>query len=104
MPTTPLAACSERTYISPDTEPRPTMDQIGESEVRMHLPRALDSVPRGETLTITRHGKPIARPVPIPHDRDRARKAAARILKRREHLARVPLEDLMATIREGHFY
>ena len=36
------------------------MDQIGASEAKRHLPRLLDHVARGESLTITRHGKPVA--------------------------------------------
>ena len=55
-----------------------------------------------ESLTITRHGKPVARLVPAAGDGDRAREAAARIVERRKHLKRVPLTDLMATIHEGH--
>ena len=78
------------------------MDQIGAYEAKTHLPRLLDRVVRGESLTITRHGKPVARLVPVAGDRERAREAAARIIERRKHLKRVPLEDLMATIHEGH--
>ena len=80
------------------------MDQIGAYEAKTHLPRLLDRVARGESLTITRHGKPVARLVPVAGDRDRAKEAAARIVERRKHLKRVPLADLMATIHEGHRY
>ena len=58
------------------------MERIGASEAERHLPRLPD---RGESLTITRHRKPIARLVPMPHDRDQARKAAARIVERGSH-------------------
>ena len=34
------------------------------SKARRHLPRLLDRVARGESLTITRHGQPVARLVP----------------------------------------
>ena len=78
------------------------MKQIGAYEAKTHLPRLLDRVARGESLTITRHGKPVARLVPVSDDRDRAREAAARIVERRRHVKRVPLADLMATIHEGH--
>ena len=61
------------------------------------------TVPR-ESLTIARHGKPVARLVSETSDRDRAQEAAAHIIERCKHLARVPLDDLMATIREGHEY
>ncbi len=80
------------------------MVQIGAYEAKTHLPRLLDRVARGESLTITRHGKPVARLVPVAGDRERAKEAAARIVERRKHLKRVPLADLMATIHEGHRY
>ena len=80
------------------------MDQIGAYEAKTHLPRLLDRVAQGESLTITRHGKPVARLVPMADDRERAKEAAARIVERRRHLKRVPLADLMATIHEGHRY
>ena len=80
------------------------MEQIGAYEAKTHLPRLLDRVARGESLTITRHGKPIARLVPVAGDRERAKEAAARIVERRKHLKRVPLAELMATIHEGHRY
>lgn len=80
------------------------MDQIGAYEAKTHLPRLLDRVARGESLTITRHGKPVARLVPVTGDRERAKEAAARIIERRRHIKRAPLADLMATIHEGHRY
>ena len=80
------------------------MDQIGAYEAKTHLPRLLDRVARGESLTITRHGKPVARLVPVTGDRERAKEAAARIIERRRHVKRAPLADLMATIHEGHRY
>ena len=44
---------------------------------------------RGESLTTTRHGRPVARLVPVEDDdRDRALRASRRILERRSHLAR----------------
>ena len=79
------------------------MNRISASDARRRLPRLLDRAARGESLTITRHGKPVARLVPVAHDRDRTREAAARTVERRRHLKRAPLADLMATIHEGHF-
>ena len=72
MPAPPLAARSECSYTSPDTEPGSTMKRIGASEARMHLPRLLDRAAQGESLTITRHGKPVARLIPVAHHRERA--------------------------------
>ena len=80
------------------------MDSIGAYEAKTHLAQLLDRVARGESLTITRHGKPVARLVPVAGDRDRAREAAARIVERRRHLKLTPLVELMATTHEGHRY
>ena len=38
---------------------------MGSYEAKTHLPRLLDRVQRGERITITRHGVPIAMLVPI---------------------------------------
>ena len=80
------------------------MELIGAYEAKTHLPQLLDRVARGERLTITRHGKPVAELIPVTTDRQRAQQAAARIVERRRHLKRAPLADLMATIHEGHRY
>lgn len=37
---------------------------VGAYEAKTHLPRLLDDVARGATITITKHGKPIAKLVP----------------------------------------
>ena len=80
------------------------MELIGAYEAKTHLPQLLDRVARGERLTITRHGKPVAQLIPVATDRQRAQQAAARIVERRRHLKRAPLAELRATIHEGHHY
>lgn len=42
------------------------MRQVGVYDAKTQLPRLLDDVERGETITITRHGRPVARLVPVP--------------------------------------
>ena len=42
------------------------MKSVGVYDAKTNLPRLLDEVQAGETVTITKHGKPIARIVPIP--------------------------------------
>ncbi len=37
---------------------------IGAYEAKTHLPRLLDEVAAGETITITKHGVPVAKLVP----------------------------------------
>ena len=36
------------------------MRQVGSYEAKTHLPRLLDEVAGGETITITKHGVPVA--------------------------------------------
>lgn len=40
------------------------MRRIGAYEAKTHLPRLLDEVEAGETITITKHGRPVALLVP----------------------------------------
>jgi prevent-host-death family protein len=41
------------------------MKQVGVYDAKTHLPRLLEEVEAGETITITRHGKPVAKLVPV---------------------------------------
>jgi len=41
------------------------MRRIGSYEAKTHLPRLLDEVARGETITITKHGVPVAVLAPL---------------------------------------
>ena len=41
------------------------MSTVGAYEAKTHLPALLAKVERGETVTITRHGRPIAKLVPV---------------------------------------
>lgn len=36
------------------------MKSVGSYEAKTHLPRLLNQVERGETITITKHGRPVA--------------------------------------------
>jgi prevent-host-death family protein len=45
------------------------MKQVGVYEAKTQLPRLLDEVEQGETITITRYGRPIARLVSISRPR-----------------------------------
>ena len=51
------------------------MKQIGVYEAKTQLARLLDEVERGESVTITRHGRPVARLVPIRGRRRSVREA-----------------------------
>ena len=76
---------------------------MGANEAKTHLPRLLDRVARGESLTITRQGRPVARLVPVEDDQpSRSRRAARRIFERRKRLKRASLSELLETVHEGH--
>ena len=76
---------------------------MGANEAKTHLPRLLDRVARGESLTITRQGRPVARLVPVEDDQpSRIRRAARRIRERRKRLKRASLSELLETVHEGH--
>lgn len=81
------------------------METVGAHEAKTHLPRLLDRVARGESLTITRQGRPVARLVPVEDDQlSRSRRAARRILERRKRLKRASLSELLESVHEGHRY
>ena len=45
---------------------------VGAYEAKTHLPQLLDRVEGGESIVITRHGKPVARLVPAAADKAKA--------------------------------
>lgn len=81
------------------------MTEVTAYEAKTHLPRLIRAVERGETVVITRHGRPVARLVPF-EEQDRAEviEAIERIKRARAGRARVPLEELLAGRHEGHRY
>ena len=78
------------------------MEHIGACEARTHFSRLLDRVAQGESLTITRHGKPIAKLGPMDDPRKEAKEAVDRMIARRAEIKGVPLAELMASVHEGH--
>lgn len=47
------------------------MRTVGAYEAKTHLPRLLDEAAKGEMITITKHGVPVAMLVPVPEGRQR---------------------------------
>ncbi len=41
------------------------MSTVGAYDAKTHLPRLLEQVEHGETITITKHGREVARLVPV---------------------------------------
>ena len=64
------------------------MGVIGAFEAKNKLSDLLDRVEHGEGLTITRHGKPVAKLVlhDAGPDRSKARAAHDRMVERRKHM------------------
>jgi prevent-host-death family protein len=78
------------------------MKHIQSSVAKAHFAELLDEVERGETIVITRHGKPVARLVPDEEAR-KARVAAAieRIKELRKHTKPATIEEIIAWKNEG---
>jgi prevent-host-death family protein len=77
------------------------MDTVGTFEAKTHLTRLLDRVAAGEQITITRHGTPIARLVPVkPGSSRQLRETIARLkeFSRSQTLGDLKIKDL---INEG---
>jgi prevent-host-death family protein len=79
------------------------MKEVGVYEAKTHLARLLEEVERGETITITRHGKPVARLVPVEGpQRSRADTIAAiKEFGKKHSLGGTSIRDL---INEGRKY
>ena len=62
------------------------MREVGAFEAKNKLGQLLDLVEQGEEVTITRHGKPVARlaPLGVTRSRDAARAAIVRLRERAE--------------------
>ena len=81
------------------------MREIRASDAKTHLPQILDEVERGETVRITRHGRPTARIVPEPHRRqEEVGKAIESIKGLRERTGRVTPDELLSARHAGHKY
>jgi prevent-host-death family protein len=80
------------------------MKTVGAYEAKTHLPRLLEEVRRGESITITKHGVPVARLLPPAETGDERRSAAVDALlefRRGNTLGGISVRDL---IEEGRRY
>lgn len=78
------------------------MREIQASEAKAHLLQLLDDVERGETLVITRHGRPIARIVPeVDRRQEEVDMAMASIRELRKRTGRITIDELRSAQREG---
>lgn len=81
------------------------MTTVSAYEAKTHLPRLIRAVEQGETVIITRHGRPVAKLAPIG---DQRRENVAEVMKRMEALRRrlpkVSIDEILAWRHEGHKY
>lgn len=81
------------------------MREVQASEAKTHLPQLLDDVEAGETIVITRHGRPIARLVPDEAQRNADAAAAVEAIRAlRKRVEKAPLQELLDARHEGHKY
>jgi prevent-host-death family protein len=78
------------------------MKQVQAAAAQACFAELLDEVERGETVVITRLGKPIARLIPDQEvTRQEAMRAMAEIEEMRKHAPRVTKEEILAWRDEG---
>lgn len=81
------------------------MSSVSAYEAKTRLPRLLRAAERGETVVITRHGKPVAQLGPV---QDGRREEIAEVIERmkraRAKRPRVTVEEILAWRHEGHNY
>jgi prevent-host-death family protein len=79
--------------------------EVGTYEAKTRLPELLKRVEAGETVVITRRGKPVARI--ISAERDRSAEIAAtlgRIEEFRKTMPRMTIEEILSARDEGRRY
>lgn len=80
------------------------MRTVGSYEAKTHLPRLLDAVEKGERITITKHGRPVAVLVPpdaVPAPDVEAFMARMREFRKGNRLRGLSIREL---IDEGRRY
>ena len=78
------------------------MREVGTFEAKTHLSALLESVAAGETIMITKRGRPMARLVPATTpDRQAVDAAIARLKDLRERFGTLSVEEILAFRDEG---
>lgn len=77
--------------------------KIGTFEAKTHLSELLDRVEKGETITITRHGRDIARLTPVDAPAPTGRDLVAEFRRLREQVTGEPVtvREIRRWIAEG---
>jgi len=78
------------------------MREVQAANAKTHLSQLLDAVERGETIVITRHGRPIARLIPDTGNRAAlAAQAIDRIKGLSSRRERITVDELLSARQEG---
>jgi prevent-host-death family protein len=78
------------------------MQTIQASEAKTKFLSILDEVERGESMIITRHGKPIAHITPVAQiDRQRVERAIENMRALRKRIGKLSLEEILSARDEG---
>jgi prevent-host-death family protein len=79
------------------------METVGSYEAKTHLSQLLDRVSRGESFTITKHGTPVARLIPLEEKpQTDVRQVIEEIRRfRRERPIRMSVDEIKEMINEG---
>ena len=77
---------------------------VGAYEAKTRLSELLQRVQEGETVTITKHGHPVARIVGAETERPSTEQVRDEVRRLNEGLPPVGIEEILASIHEGHRY
>jgi prevent-host-death family protein len=79
------------------------METVGSYEAKTHLSQLLDRVSRGESFTITKHGTPVTRLIPLEEKpQTDVRQVIEEIRRfRRERPIRMSVDEIKEMINEG---
>ena len=80
------------------------MIEVGSYEAKTHLPRLLDRVARGERITITKHGVPVAMLVPVENRSKMSRQEAVEAMRAFRKGHRLDGLTIREMIEEGRKY
>jgi prevent-host-death family protein len=81
------------------------MLEVGTYEAKTRFSELLERAERGETILITRHGKPVARLVGDRAERrERAAQVVEEIRKLRSRAQNVPIAEIIEMKNEGRRY
>ncbi len=81
------------------------MREVQSSDAKTHLTQLLSEVERGESFTITRRGRAVARLFPAGDlRRGEIEKTMQQIVTLRASLPRIPVDEIRQTRHKGHRY